>query len=112
MQLCKPFLNVSSLFSVCWTQPSPSALDTTLHHLQRQSTPSEGEEVALQAPLTTRNKYEVSPWCWVASVRGNTRGSPHLCQELSPPCVDSSAPPSTSPGPSGYWGLAFTPNSV
>ena len=89
MQLCKPFLNVSSLFSVGWTQPSLSALDTTLHHLQRRSTPSEGEEAALQTPLTTRNKYEVSPWCRVASVQGNTRGSPRVCQELGSMCADS-----------------------
>lgn len=63
MWLLKPFLNVSSLLSIGWIQPSPSALDTTQHHLQQPSTPSEEEEAALQTPLTTRNKYEVSPWC-------------------------------------------------
>lgn len=74
--LLKPFLNVSSLLSVGWIQPSPSALDTTQHRLQRPSTPSEGEEAALQTLLTTRNKYEVSPWCWVVSVQGSPGPDP------------------------------------
>uniref|UniRef100_A0A8C0NF05 Kinesin-like protein n=1 Tax=Canis lupus familiaris TaxID=9615 RepID=A0A8C0NF05_CANLF len=39
-------------------KPSPSAPDTTRRHLQRLSTPSEGEEAALRTLLTTRNKYE------------------------------------------------------